>query len=360
MAKKQYHLHLKGYVGGWQFDSDYIDYVLEKNKDSQVNVLIDSLGGSVASALSVSAAFKRHGNVHVHYVGMNASAATIASLGAKRVTIDTNAMYLVHKCSQVVFKWDMMNSDQLQQLIEECEKAKADLEKIDLNIASGYAARCKKEKEALLELMKVGGWLNAKEALEWGFVDEITDFEEDKEPEVTEEIVDYMAAHGIPMPDLPVTNEKKSLLQQFKEFLRKVYPNESNNKQTTNTATEMKKMISFLALAAVLALEKFECEEGGTCQLTDEQLGKLDAHVKELTEAKATQQQQLDEREQTINNLKTQLEEKDAELQALAKKPATESKQVTNQGQGASETSPLQDYCNEVNEAKAMLDQLKK
>lgn len=355
--KRTYHLHLKGTVGYWNFDADYVDYVLNKHKDEQVNVLIDSLGGSVATALSISAAFKRHGNVHVHYVGMNASAATIASLGAARITIDTNAMYLVHKCSQMVFEWDLLNADQLQQLIEKCEQTKRDLDKIDLNIAEGYAKRCKKEKEDLLALMKVGGWLNAQEALAWGFVDEITDNPEDVKPKVTEEVVDFMAAHGIPMPDLPVDDEKQSLLHQFKEFLRKVYPQETNNKQTTNTAKAMKK---FVFLAAALALQLLECEEGGSCQLTDEQLQKLENHVKDLTEAKTAMQQQIDEREQTINDLNAQLEEKDAELQALAKKPADETKQVTNQGQGASEASPLQDYCKEVKDAQEMLDKLKK
>ncbi len=357
MAKKNYHLHLKGTVGYWDFSADYVDYVLDKHKDERVNVLIDSLGGSVATALSISSAFKRHGNVHVHYVGMNASAATIASLGAARVTIDTNAMYLVHKCSQMVFKWDLLNADQLQQLIEECEQAKKDLDKIDLNIAEGYAARCKKEKEDLLELMRVGGWLNAEEALAWGFVDEITDFDEDEEPKVTEEVVDFMAAHGIPVPDLPLNEEKQSLLHQIKEFLRKVYPNESN-KQTTNTATAMKK--NFTMLASLLMLQTLECEEGGTCQLSDEQLGTIEAQVKLLTQAKESAQQQADEREQTIKNLKAQLEAKDAELQAMAKKPAEESQQVTNQGQGTKETSPLQDYCNEVKGAQEMLNQLKK
>ncbi len=357
MAKKNYHLHLKGTVGYWDFSADYVDYVLDKHKDERVNVLIDSLGGSVATALSISSAFKRHGNVHVHYVGMNASAATIASLGAARVTIDTNAMYLVHKCSQMVFKWDLLNADQLQQLIEECEQAKKDLDKIDLNIAGGYAARCKKEKEDLLELMRVGGWLNAEEALAWGFVDEITDFDEDEEPKVTEEVVDFMAAHGIPVPDLPLNEEKQSLLHQIKEFLRKVYPNESN-KQTTNTATAMKK--NFTMLASLLMLQTLECEEGGTCQLSDEQLGTIEAQVKLLTQAKESAQQQADEREQTIKNLKAQLEAKDAELQAMAKKPAEESQQVTNQGQGTKETSPLQDYCNEVKGAQEMLNQLKK
>ena len=45
-------------------------------------MLIDSLGGSLAMALSIVAAFRNHENVNVHFVGMNASAATIASLGA--------------------------------------------------------------------------------------------------------------------------------------------------------------------------------------------------------------------------------------------------------------------------------------
>ena len=100
MAKTKYNLHLKGYVGGWDFDSDYVDFVLNKNTDKEVSVLIDSLGGQLNTALSISSAFRRHGNVLVHFVGMNASAAIIASMGAKRITIDRSAMYLVHQCSQ--------------------------------------------------------------------------------------------------------------------------------------------------------------------------------------------------------------------------------------------------------------------
>lgn len=39
MSKKTYNLHLKGYVGGWDFDSDYVDFVLNKNTDNKVHVL---------------------------------------------------------------------------------------------------------------------------------------------------------------------------------------------------------------------------------------------------------------------------------------------------------------------------------
>ena len=121
MAKTNYQLHLKGYVGGYDFDRDYVDYILAKNTDKEVHVLIDSLGGSLATALSIVASFRQHGNVHVHYVGMNASAATIVSLGAKHVSIDSSAMYLVHKCSMEFFRWASANSDKLEDIIKESQ-----------------------------------------------------------------------------------------------------------------------------------------------------------------------------------------------------------------------------------------------
>ena len=201
MAKKNYNLHLKGYVGGWDFDADYVDYVLGKNQDGEVNVLIDSLGGSLAKALSIVAAFRNHGNVNVHFVGMNASAATIASLGAKHVSMDSSAMYLVHKCSMEFFQWASANSDKLRSIIKEAEQMREDLDKMDANVAEMYAAKCKREPSELLALMKKGGWLTAKEALEWGFVDEITDFEDDMAPVITDDMAADMSSAGIPMPE---------------------------------------------------------------------------------------------------------------------------------------------------------------
>ena len=360
MAKKTYHLHLKGYVGGWNFDSNYVDYVLEKHKDEQVNVLINSLGGSVATALSVSAAFKRHGNVHVHYEGMNASAATIASLGAKSVTMDKSAMYLVHKCSQFMLLWDQMNADQLQSFIEECQKTKKDLDKIDLNIASGYAARCKKEQADLLNLMKEGGWLTADEALDWGFVDEVTDLPEDEKPRMTEEVKNFLAAEGIPLPNVPEDeNDEHGILARLKEFLRGLTP--SNNEPTNQILGTMKKV--FALLAAVLCIQTLECEEGGTCQLTDEQLGTLEDHIKTLQDQKKVAEDKVTQQETEIADLKAQLKAKDDEIADLGKKPAEETHQVNNNEGGDStgtETNELKDYCDDMAEAQKLLDQLKK
>ena len=154
MAKTAYHISLKGYVGGLDFDRSTVDSTLAKNEGKEVNVLIDSLGGSLATGLSISAAFKNHGKVNVHFVGLNASAATIASLGAAHISIDAGAMYLVHKCSMAFFEWGSLNSDQFATLIAYCEKIKADLDKLDVNIASMYAGKCKKKTQCLLNYCK--------------------------------------------------------------------------------------------------------------------------------------------------------------------------------------------------------------
>ena len=224
MPQTKYNLHLKGFVGGYDFDRDYVDYILGKNADKQVNVLIDSLGGSLATALSIASAFRNHGDVTVHFVGMNASAATIASLGAKHISIDASAMYLVHQCSMSVFEWDSLNSSQFEQLIAKYQQTKADLDKLDLNVASMYASKCRKDKQALLDLMKVGGWLTAKEALDWGFVDEITDSDEDDAPKLTDELASAMASAGMPIPNVPIESlEKESAFARFFSSLSSIF-----------------------------------------------------------------------------------------------------------------------------------------
>ena len=54
MATTQYNIQLKGYVGGYDFDRKAVDSMLAAQNGKTVNVLIDSLGGSLATGLSIS------------------------------------------------------------------------------------------------------------------------------------------------------------------------------------------------------------------------------------------------------------------------------------------------------------------
>ena len=332
MARKKYHLHLKGYVGGWDFDSDYVDYVLQKHDGQEVNVLIDSLGGEVSTALTIAAAFANHGNVSIHYVGMNASAATIVSLGAKHVSIDAGAMYLVHKCSCPLWEAGSFNADDLQRVIEKCEQQKRDLDKIDLNIASMYARKCKKDKDALLKLMKIGGWLTAQEALDWGFVDEVTNLPEDVAPAIDDATVTALASAGIPIPH--ITTDKENIFTKFLSSLQSFFSAQTTQPQQI---TVMNKVFKFVC--ALLQVEALTSADGNIT-LTDAQMQSVEDRIAAL--------------EQQISDLSTQVTERDTQIAALQKNPAATSPSVVDDGKG----NPATDYANTLNEARKLFNSI--
>lgn len=325
---KNYNLFLKGYVGDWNFSADMVSAVLDKHKDKEVCVLIDSLGGRVDTALSISSLFRIHGNVHCHYVGMNASAATIASMGAKHVSIDANALFLVHKCMSVVFEWDYMNADELAAHIAQLEKLKKDNETIDACIAGMYASRCKKSKEDLLALMKEGAWLTARQALEWGFVDEITDDPEDSAPVITDVVADALAKEGIPMP--PVEVRKGSFLER----LMKLFSSNSkpaagaDTPQAAQNSPQMPKALTALAalLGAAVALSD------GKLTLTGEQAEKIEDALAGHDSAVAALNTKITEKDARIAELETKVAD-------LLKEPADKTKDVSDDSRSVDQDS---------------------
>ena len=337
MPKIAYNISLKGYVGGADFDRTTVDKTLAQNEGKQVNVLIDSLGGSLATGLSISAAFKNHGNVNVHFVGLNASAATIASLGAAHISIDAGAMYLVHQCSMAFFEWGSLNSAQFATLIADCEKIKADLDKLDLNCAQLYAARCKRKPEDLLALMKAGGWLTAKEALSWGFVDEITDLADEPAPKLTDALASAMASEGMPIPNIPIAEaDKESAFARFLAALTSFF------KPSTNPITTA--MIkTYIFLSAILADKPLTVKDGAAT-VTAAQLDAIEA-------ALAEKDRLCNEQKQTI-----------ADLQAkLAAKPAEASSQVVEDNKPSGSAGPKNDveqFVETYNSAKKLFDEV--
>ena len=369
MAKPKYNLHLKGYVGGWDFDSDYVDFVLNKNTDKEVSVLIDSLGGQLNTALSISSAFRRHGCVHVHFVGMNASAATIASMGAKRITMDRSAMYLVHQCSQSFFEWGSLNATDMQHLIDSLEKQKTDLNKLDANVAELYAGRCKKPTADLLDLMKVGGWLSAEEALAWGFVDELTEFEDESAPVLTDALAADFTAHGIPLPKMQ-SDAKSDDITVFRRFLQTFasvfhsqekttdkpeQPTDKPEPTDTNTAQSQSSTISpktmkktYTNICHILACDSLDATDDKST-LTTAQLDTIEADIT----AKAQSITDLTAQVAQLTQANNALEEKVKSLPA-----ATTTNIVDDKKDTSAEKSDIERFYDTTNSAQALFDSL--
>lgn len=316
---KNYNLFLKGTVGYWDFNADMVNYILDKHKDSEVHVLIDSTGGDVATALSISSLFNLHGNVHCHYVGMNASAATIAAMGAKRISIDADALFLVHKCMALVLEWDYMNADELAAHIAELEKQKKDNETIDGCIAGMYAKRCKKSKDDLLALMKEGAWLTARQALEWGFVDEITNEPDDEKPELTDSVASVFADAGIPMPPLSV--KKGSFLERLANLFSPKPAAEAPAAMADAEAAQPSNPMAktFAKLAALLGVSVAVAD--GAVSLTEEQADTIEAKLAGHESAVADLNAKIAEKDSKIAEL-------EGKIKDLSKEPAEHTTEV--------------------------------
>jgi enoyl-CoA hydratase/carnithine racemase len=137
------------------------------------------------------------------------------------------------------FQWASANSDKLRSIIKEAEQMKEDLDKMDANVAEMYAVKCKREPSQLLALMKKGGWLTAKEALDWGFVDEITDFEDDMAPVITDDMAADMSTAGIPMPE-GFSRVNPSAFNRFIVALTNFFKSNQNNNEKMNTENSTK------------------------------------------------------------------------------------------------------------------------
>lgn len=356
---KNYNIHLRGTVGYWNFSSEQVEYILDRNKDGEVKVLINSLGGSLAEGLAISSLFKVHGNVAVHYIGMNASAATIASMGAKRVTIDAHALYLVHKISQPVIAFDYFNADELARHIAEMEKKQAELVKMDGVVAGLYAARCRKPKADLLALMSKDTWLTAKEALEWGFVDEVTDDPDDTAPQIDDTTAAAMTAAGIPLP--PVGIKKDTVFTRMLQGMAALFnhtnnPGDAEEADPTNPQptppmpkTEFSRLAALLGVSVALAADETLALTHDQCQQLDDHLAKLAADIEEAQGQLATKQEEA-------AHLTAQVAELNKKVADLENEPAATTTTVVEPVANGNQAQPETDL-RQISEA--LLDFLK-
>lgn len=159
---------------GWGASS--ANYVLERLRELKgrpVRVYVSSFGGAVADAFRIQQAFREHGDVTCFLVSFVASAATLLTLGAKRIVLDPSCLYLAHKCSYYIVEYGQMNEDELREAIARLAKNADDLVTIDKVAANLYAARSGKTEEEMVAIMKEARWLSCDEVLRLGLADEV-------------------------------------------------------------------------------------------------------------------------------------------------------------------------------------------
>jgi ATP-dependent protease ClpP protease subunit len=276
---------IDGYIGQWQFSKTYVREMLKGSTNAEeVEVNVSSLGGDFNHAIDIHDQFAAHGNVSVVYTGMNASSATIISLGAKKVKMSENSFYLVHKPMGWIDVFDSLNEDDIDALITSLENKKNELAKFTLVLARMYSDKTGMPVKDILNLMKEETWLTADMAKEKGFIDEII-----KPSQITNYLEDsnlmtMIAASGFPVPGRPkqVTAPKTEADQpeaydetKLINKLRKIF----------NPIDTMKKQ--FDLVNSVLKVEKLESTADGIF-LNEEQLESIETKMKADADAIAS------------------------------------------------------------------------
>ena len=133
-------------------------------KASQIDLHINSPGGLVFDGITIHNLLKQHpANVTTYIDGLAASIASVIALSGDRVVMAENALFMIHKASGMVFG----NSDDMRDFAEK-------LDKVNGSIATTYMTKTGKDENEINEMMKAETWLTAKDALEYGFIDEIS------------------------------------------------------------------------------------------------------------------------------------------------------------------------------------------
>ena len=141
------------------------EFIAELNaiKSPRIDMHINSPGGEVFEGSAIYNAVKRHpAAVYTYIDGIAASIASVIALAGEKVVMAENALYMMHNPSGLV-----MGSS------EDMRKTADILNKVRETMVGAYAAKSKKTDPEIIAMLDAETWLDADEAKEAGFIDEV-------------------------------------------------------------------------------------------------------------------------------------------------------------------------------------------
>lgn len=152
-------------IGGWGITAkDFINDLKALGDVETINLRVQSGGGSIVEGNSIYNALKRHSaRIVTHIDSIAASMGSVIAMAGDEVHMAANGLFMIHN------PWTSTVGD-AEQLRKDAEL----LDKMGNNIRNSYA-RSNLSAEELQAAMDASTYYTAKEALEVGFIDSISD-----------------------------------------------------------------------------------------------------------------------------------------------------------------------------------------
>ena len=159
------------FLGYENINPKTVKQALNEANGSDVELEINSPGGYVDAGSEIYTALKEYqGQVTAKITGQACSAASWIALAADRVEMSPTAQMMIHRASTI----SIGNSDDLASDLNA-------LNSLDKSFVDLYSQRTGLDAQEVYRLMCNTTWMNAKEAVDKGFADEIM-FQNDKKP----------------------------------------------------------------------------------------------------------------------------------------------------------------------------------
>lgn len=143
--------------------------MLDEKKDAkQINLYINSSGGDVMDGVAIYSQIRRHkAHVTAYIDGWACSIASVIPMAADKVVMSNASMMMIHHPWTVA----LGNADELRKVADTLDSI------LDGSIIPAYKSKCgdKISDSELREFLKNEKMLTAKECLQYGFCDEITE-----------------------------------------------------------------------------------------------------------------------------------------------------------------------------------------
>lgn len=159
-------INLLDEIGLWGITvTDFANALKEIPADREINVRINSPGGSVFDGIAIYNLLRaRKDKVTCHVIGLAASMASIVMLAGKKTVAAENASVMIHR----PFGGAMGDADEMRETADL-------LDKLEGQLVQTYAAKTGKSEKEIEDAMDATTWFTAQEAKDWGLVDEVGD-----------------------------------------------------------------------------------------------------------------------------------------------------------------------------------------
>jgi len=153
-------------IGIWGITAkDFIDDLKQFEGISNISVRINSPGGSVTDGIAIYNTLKRHeSNIDIYIDGLAASMASVIAMAGNTVHMSETALFMIHN------PWGVAIGDS-----DDMRKTADVIDKMKSSLITAYSNKTGTERELISEMMDEETWFSAEEALNHGFIDNITE-----------------------------------------------------------------------------------------------------------------------------------------------------------------------------------------